>query len=81
MRDETIIGKFGIGHKVGLLAYWHIGLLAYWLIGLLWTLQPIFYCIIKQIPKNTKKLQSFRLFRKLYIMNVEFKFPIRKQQM
>ena len=35
MSDETIIGKFGIGHRVGLLAYWLIGLLAYWLIGLL----------------------------------------------
>ena len=35
MRDETILGKFGIGHKVDLLAYWLIGLLAYWLIGLL----------------------------------------------
>ena len=35
MRDETILDKFGIGHRVGLLAYWLIGLLAYWLIGLL----------------------------------------------
>jgi hypothetical protein len=32
MRNETILGKFGIGHRIGLLAYWLIGLLAYWLI-------------------------------------------------
>ncbi len=32
MRDETILGKFGIGHRIGLLTYWLIGLLAYWLI-------------------------------------------------
>ncbi len=32
MSDETLYGKFGIGHRIGLLAYWLIGLLAYWLI-------------------------------------------------
>jgi hypothetical protein len=34
MSDETILGKLGKGHKmgIGLLAYWLIGLLAYWLI-------------------------------------------------
>jgi len=35
MIDETLLGKFGIGHRVGLLAYWLIGLLVYWLISLL----------------------------------------------
>jgi hypothetical protein len=66
---------------IGLLAYWLIGLLAYWLIGLLWTSFPIFYCINTQIPKNPKKIQSIHLLRKLYIMNVEFKFPIQLLQM
>ena len=80
MMNETILGKFGIGHKMG------IGLLAYWLIGLLWTLQPVFYCINTQIPKKqnykkTEQLPSIHLLRKLFIMNVEFKFPIRLQQM
>ncbi len=32
MIDETLLGKFGKGYRMGLLAYWLIGLLAYWLI-------------------------------------------------
>ena len=50
MRDETLIGKFGKGHKmgIGLLAYWLIGLLAYWLIGLLayWLIGLLAYWLI-----------------------------------
>ena len=73
MSDETMLDKSGIGHKVGFLAYW--------LIDLLWTLHPLFYCINTQIPKKQnykkrEKLPSFHLFRKLFIMNMEFKFPI-----
>ena len=48
MRYETILGKFGKEHRVGLLAYWLIGLLAYWLIGLLayWLIGLLAYWLI-----------------------------------
>ncbi len=51
MIDETLLGKFGIGHKMS--------------IGLLRTLLPIFYCINKQInyarpnPRLSVGLKAF----------------------
>ncbi len=53
MSDETILGKFGIGHKLGLLAYW-----------LIVDFLPIFYCINTQI-----NYAQLRLSHKLVLLS------------
>jgi predicted ferric reductase len=66
MRNETILGKFGIGHRISLLAYWLIGLLAYWLIGLLayWLIGLLAYCglLFRYFIVSTRKY--LRILRK-----------------
>ncbi len=44
MIDETLLDKFGIGQRMGLLVYW--------LIGLLWTLLPIFFVSTRKLTMH-----------------------------
>ncbi len=84
MSDETLLGKFGIRYRVGLLAYWLIGLLAYWLIGLLaycglyfqyfivsahkLTMRNSTLCLTIGLKKNTQKKYNQFIYSENYLL-------------
>jgi hypothetical protein len=67
MSDETILGKLGKGHKmgIGLLAYWLIGLLAYWLIGLLAYCGLLFLYFI--VSTRTLTIRNSTIFLRIWL--------------